>query len=501
MNRTLSVIFTSDTHGYVYPTDYIASGERPMGLLRIASIAAMRDENALYLDGGDTIQGSPLTYYCVSRHQPLPVAALMKHARLDYYTLGNHDFNNGYDYLLEYMNALDARCVCANVRDLTGRAPILPWDVRVMPNGLRVGITGVVTDWVNVWERPENLTNWRITDAAEAAREASAALRAQHVDLALLICHGGFEDDLKTGHHLSDTTENQACRIARECDFDCIFTGHQHIEQEGVMLSDTLVCQPPANAVQYIRAELTPQGPRSARLVRPEQPADAALSERWRPFERALDRFLDAPLGRLNMALRPGDKLQMALHGSPVATFFNMVQLDAMGAEISGTCLANDIRGFDANVTVRDVVSTYVYANTLVVKRLDAAAMKAVLERCAAYFDVRDGQIRISEDFLKPKVAHYNYDFFLGVEYEFDLNRPVGDRVTKLTIGGKPYTDTHTVVMNNYRATGSGGYDVLRSCPTIREDSTSVSEWIIRYLDRRDCVTVPAESSFSVRYC
>lgn len=499
MNPALSVLFTSDTHGYVFPTDYIAPGEQPLGLLRIASIAAARDENTLFLDGGDTIQGSPLTYYCVSRGQPLPIAAIMNEARLDYYTLGNHDFNNGSDYLLRYMRELKARCVCANVEDVTGRAPILPWDIRVMPNGLRVGVTGVVTDWVNVWERPENRTNWRITDAAEAAKRACDALRARHVDLALLICHGGFEDDLATGRHLSDTTENQACRIARECDLDCIFTGHQHIAQEGVWLNGTLVCQPESNGRQYIGATLRPGGPSEAKLYRPEQPAGEALTARWKPFEAALDAFLDAPLGHLNMPLKPQDKLQMALHGSPVANFFNMVQLDATGAEISGTCLANDIRGFQADVTVRDVVSTYVYANTLVVKELDAGAMKAVLERCAEYFDWKDGELCVSETFLKPKIAHYNFDFFMGIEYEFDLTRPVGDRVTKLNFRGKPYTGTHSVVMNNYRATGSGGYPVLKECPTVREDSTGVSEWIIRYLDKMGRVEVPTESGYTVR--
>lgn len=499
MARKLKVMFTSDTHGYVFPTNYIASGELPMGLMRVASIAAQRDEDTLYLDAGDTIQGSPLTYYCISRGKELPISELMNTARLDFYTLGNHDFNNGYDYLMRHMNALNAQCVCANVEDVTGRAPILPWVVHTMPNGLRIGITGVVTTWVPVWERPENMVNWRVTDAVEAAQKACAELRAQGVDMAICIYHGGFEDDLETGKHLSDTTENQACRIARECDFDALFTGHQHIAQQGVMYAGTLVCQPPANAVQYIQAELSEDGTREAQLVIPEQATDADLANRWAQFERELDEFLDAPLGRLNMPLTPGDKLDMAMNGSPVATFFNMVQLAATGAEISSTCLANDIRGFSADVTVRDVVSTYVYSNTLVVKEVDAAALKAALERCAEYFDPSDGELKVSEAFMKPKVAHYNYDFFWGIEYEFDLTRPVGDRVTKLNFQGEPFTGTHTMVMNNYRATGSGGYEALRDCPTIKEDATTVSEYIIRYLDERKYVEVPQESCFSVK--
>lgn len=500
MSRKLNVLFTSDTHGYVFSTDYIAAGERPMGLMRVASAAAQRDENTLYLDAGDTIQGSPLTYYCISRGQELPIAGLMNYARLDYYTLGNHDFNNGYDYLLRYMNALHAQCVCANVQDVTGCAPILPWHIRTLPNGLRVGVTGVTTTWVPVWERPENMTNWRVTDAVEAAKAACNEMRAQGVDLAVCIYHGGFEDDLATGKNLSRTTENQACRIARECGFDALFTGHQHIAQAGVMLADTLVCQTPANAAQYISAELTEEGGRKADLVDPVQPADEQLAAQLTGFGRALDEFLDAPLGRLNMPLIPGEKMDMALHGSPVANFFNMVQLAATGAEISCTCLANDIRGFNDHVTVRDVVSTYVYANTLVVKQVDATAVKAALERCAEYFDLVDGVPQVSEAFMKPKVAHYNYDFYYGIEYEFDLTRPVGDRVVRLDFGGKPFTGTHTLAMNNYRATGSGGYEALRDCPTQREDVTSVSEYIIRYLDERKFVTVPAESCYQVKY-
>ena len=499
MARKLNVMFTSDTHGYVYPTNYIASGELPMGLMRVASAAAKRGENTLYLDAGDTIQGSPLTYYCIIRRKELPIADLMNHARLDFYTLGNHDFNNGYDYLMRYMTALNARCVCANVTDVTGRAPIEPWAIKIMPNGLRVGITGVVTTWVPVWERPENMTNWRVTDAVEAAKRACGELRTQGVDLAVCIYHGGFEDELATGKNLSGTTENQACRIARECGFDALFTGHQHIAQDGVLYAETLVCQPPANAVQYISATLSEDGAHEAHLETPAVPADEALQQRWAQFGRELDEFLDAPLGRLNMPLTPGDKIEMALNGSPVANFFNMVQLAATGAEISCTCLANDIRGFSANVTVRDVVSTYVYANTLVVKEVDAAAVKAALERCAEYFAVENGEIGVSEAFMKPKVAHYNYDYFWGIEYEFDLTRPVGDRVTKLYFDGKPFTGKHTLVMNNYRATGSGGYEALRDCPTLREDATMVSEYIIRYLDEQKYVHVPEESCFRVK--
>ena len=40
---------------------------------------------------------------------------------------------------------MNAECLCANLTDLGGELSVRPWTVRTLENGLRVGITGVVT--------------------------------------------------------------------------------------------------------------------------------------------------------------------------------------------------------------------------------------------------------------------------------------------------------------------------------------------------------------------
>ena len=37
MDKTLTIRYTSDTHGYLYPTNYADMQERPMGLMKLAS--------------------------------------------------------------------------------------------------------------------------------------------------------------------------------------------------------------------------------------------------------------------------------------------------------------------------------------------------------------------------------------------------------------------------------------------------------------------------------
>ena len=60
--KKLKIYFTSDLHGYVYPTDYIEKDKKNIGLLNIIS-NLQKDDNTLIIDGGDTIQGSPFTNF------------------------------------------------------------------------------------------------------------------------------------------------------------------------------------------------------------------------------------------------------------------------------------------------------------------------------------------------------------------------------------------------------------------------------------------------------
>ncbi len=492
----LTIYFTSDTHGSLYPTNFQDALPRPMGLL---SMRFPKDGNTLVIDGGDSLQGSPLTYYCHEKGLPMPVALAMNRLGCDYVTLGNHDFNYGYETLRGHLAALDARCLCANVSDKRGALPIGAWCVRTMENGLTVGLLGIVTDWVSRWEKPENLTEFDVSDPFEAAEQAVRALRPQ-VDVLVGIYHGGFEKDLDTGRVLSRTDENIGCRLCEALPFDLLLTGHQHIAMANITYHGTHVVQTPANAAAYARVTLGEDGRFASELVRPEIPD--ALPPWAVSLYDDLTQWLDTPIGHLSRPLWPGDKLEMALKGSPIADFVNMVQLSASGADASCTSLANELRGFDQDVTVRDVVASYVYSNTLVVLEVTGGVLRKALEQCATYFHVApSGEVSVADSFLRPKQAHYNYDFFYGIEYAFDLTRPSGSRVTHLVRGGQPVAedDPLTLVMNSYRATGAGDFDGYLGCPRVREILTEVSELILNYLGERALVVIPENAPYRVR--
>ena len=504
MNRNLTICFTSDIHGYFSDMDYAQGKPGATGLSRCASTFP-DDGNTLILDGGDTLQGSPFAYWL--SQNPVEGAKVsaraMSLAGYDFVTLGNHDFNYGKQALETYLSNLEARCISANVKGVSG---VERTAVVKLQNGLRVGITGVTTHFVNLWEKPENLTGITVTDAFAAAAAALEELKQARVDVTVCIYHGGFENDLETGELLSDTGENQAYRICRELDFDILLTGHQHQPKADLQLFGTHACQSPDRAKQYVRMDVTvsDKGEVTAhsRLVNPGEPEEG-LAAFLAPLDEENAVFLDQPVGELDIPLEPGEHMEMAVNGSLIANFFNQVQREASGADLSVTSLGNVVKGFNRQVTIRDVVATYVFPNTLKTIRVDRRVLKAALERSAEYFDLDEaGQLQVGQSFLKPIIQHYNYDYLSGLEVTMDIRLPLGDRVTSMLYKGKELEEDRllTLCLNNYRATGTGGYPLYAQCELVKDQPTEISQMIMEYIDRHKHITVDKQQWLHVLY-
>lgn len=133
----------------------------------------------------------------------------------------------------------------------------------------------------------------------------------------------------------------------------------------------------------------------------------------------------------------------------------------------------------------RDLLIAYPYTNTLSVLEITGAVLRQAMERSAAYFTRNDdGTLRVSDCFLEPKVEHYNYDYYMGVSYTYDILPPGGaagrchDRARESPVADD---DVFTICLNSYRASGTGGYDCYVGCPVVREIGTEMSDLILDY--------------------
>lgn len=270
---------------------------------------------------------------------------------------------------------------------------------------------------------------------------------------------------------------------------DLLITGHQH-RSFITKINDTLVTQCASNAQEFAKIEITLENDQckiQSQLVKMKEfLEDQDMLSLIKPWEDETQVWLDQVVGRLSghdYLIR--DPFDARLHKHPLVSLINTIQLDVSKAQLSGVSLFNDPTGFKPVITYRDIVSTYVYPNTLVVKEITGTILKTYLEKCAEYFMVKDGSIIVNPEYDEPKAQHFNYDMVDGIEYTLNISHPIGHRVMDCMYLGKPVLedDIFSLVINNYRANGGGNFDMIVNCPTLSEINIDMTDIMAAFFE------------------
>lgn len=513
----LTILSTSDVHGYVYPTRYrTATDQQAYGWLKAASViravkaAAGPDESVVTIENGDWIQGSPFASYLAQRpatDQAL-FTRLTRELGVDAGVLGNHEFNYGLDYIRHCEAQRNYPLLGANIAGGQAQNIVDAPFVILHRQGVKIAVLGLTTAYVPVWERADHLAGLQFASALETAQHWVPQLR-QQADVVVVAYHGGFEADLTTGVPTERLTgENEGYQLLTQVPgIDALVTGHQHRQIAGVY-QGVATTQPGEKgvAVGAITLELDADHhvvERSARLLPTVEVAPAAdLAQQTAAVQQRVESWLDQPVGQLTGAsLEVTDPMAARLHGHPYLQLINQIEMAAGQTDIAATALFNDdVRGFARQVSLRQLLNSYPYPNTLVVERLSGADLRAALERCASFFTLVEGTVQVAPAFTTPKLALYNYDIYSGIDYQFDLTQPVGQRVTQLEYHGQPIQPDQRldVAMNQYRGNGGGDYPMFTPAKVIREVNTDMAEVIRQYFAAHPVVTGQPQTNFTV---
>ena len=171
-----------------------------------------------------------------------------------------------------------------------------------------------------------------------------------------------------------------------------------------------------------------------------EVEADQEILNLTSDLEAQTQKWLDQPIGKIEGDMVITDSFSVRTCEHPAIEFINKVQMQAAGVDISTTSLFNNLSpGFGTNVTMRDIISNYMFPNTLKVLCVSGQDIKDALEQSASYFMLNEtGNLEVNPAFIHPKPQHYNYDMWEGIEYVLDIRNPIGKRVTTLTYKGEP---------------------------------------------------------------
>ncbi len=517
----VTIFCTSDIHGHVMPVNYGTKEKAHVGLAKYATVVQKmrkKHEHLLVLDNGDLIQGTPLMSHYVKEyaHQKNPIIHIMNKIGIDASVIGNHEFNFGKKVLSDAVEQSDFPWLSANIADAQTKESVFgpPYMIKRLTNGVKIAIIGVTTHYIPYWESPEHIQGLCFQDAYETLQTVVAYVReVEQPDLLIVSYHGGFERDLQTGEPTEALTgENQAYQMCQQIEgVDVMLTGHQHRQLTG-FVNNVCVVQPGSHGRLYgeIQVHLDKQNggwsviEKNAHLhsLKNIEPHPEVLND-MKDLEASTQAWLDEVIGYIEGDMTIQDPLEARIVKHPFIQLMQNIQMEASGVDISVTALLNnDTIGFNTTVTMRDVVFNYMYPNTLVVLELTGKDIKAALEKSAEYFMLNDQhEIVVNRSYLYPKPQHYNYDMWEGIEYTIHVGRPLGSRIADVTYHGKRLKPdgTYHVVLNNYRASGGGNYDMFMNKRVIKVIPKDTVQLIREYFAKHQTVQADVTENYVVK--
>jgi 2',3'-cyclic-nucleotide 2'-phosphodiesterase/3'-nucleotidase len=544
---SLTVMGTTDLHGHVFNWDYFKDAEysdkagNAQGLARISTLVnQVRAEkgrcNTLLLDAGDTIQGTPLTYYyakvdpITAKGGPVhPMAQAMNAIGYDAAALGNHEFNYGLETLRKFEEQLCFPLLGANAVDAKTQRPAFPpyfikkFHVPGLPP-VKVAVLGLTNPGIAIWDKAYVQGKLEFPGLEEQAAKWVPRLKSMGADVVVVSAHSGSSGTSSYGDQLP-YVENSAALVAQQVpDIDAILVGHAHVEIPELRVTNaksgkTVVLSEPlayAERLSLFDVELVFSRGRwsvesvSSKVLNSNSVADDPKITKLLSDEHAkVVEYVNQVVGTATETLTT---VEARYRDAPIIDLITRVQEDVVRAALVGTEYASvpviaqaspfsrtsEIPAGD--VTIRDLSGLYVYDNTLVAKLMTGAQIRAYLEYSAEYFvqTAADAVVDVEKLTNASGRPDYNYDYVSGLSYEVDIARAAGSRIRNLTYSGGALDDAQQFVLavNNYRANGGGAFPFVASAKELWSESTEIrtriSEWVTAkgVLDPKDFASV-----------
>lgn len=473
--QTIAIAATSDLHGRIYSYEYATdSADDDAGIAKTYTIVKkLREEhpNLILMDDGDTLQGNSAELF--NDLEVHPMVEAMNTMGYDIWTLGNHEFNFGKEFIERNISNFDGTVLSANIKNQDDGSEFVNSYQIFNINGARVAVIGIIPPYVPMWEAssPAHFKNLEFDGVLESVKNTVKELDGQY-DILVGSIHMGREDQYG-GTGIYD--------LANEVpEFDVIFGGHEHAKY-AENVNNTPIIEPGAYGWAVAAAEIKVKKVDGKWVLDGTDPitvknmetktveADQEILDKFKSVDEqskaeanvvvgeVTKTFIERPdfiTGEATVTTMPTAQLEP----NAVIELINDVQMkyavdkDGNPAEISAAAFFKS----DANLVAgpfknKDVANIYKYSNTLVGVNITGANLLAYMEWSMSYYNTwKEGDVTISFD---PDVRSYNYDMFSGIEYKVDLSKEAGHRVVNPTLNGEPIDPekTYKLAINNYR--------------------------------------------------
>lgn len=430
---TITILHTNDMHSRIDEGD-------GMGLPKLSTLVKdikAKNPNLLLLDAGDTIHGK--TFANLVKGES--IIKLMNTIGYDAMVPGNHDFNYGYSRLIELAEqTANFPIICANIKN-DGEFLFQPYIIKEI-GGKKIAIFGLATPETLYKSHPDNTKGLDFINPSNAATGIVNELKNQ-VDFIIALTHLGLDAG-------SEFTSEQ---LAKEVSgINLIIDGHSHTElTEGKMIGSTLIVQ----AEDYIKylgrvdINFASEGIKmKASLISKEDAADTVgdskITQLIADENKSQGSILKTVIGSTTVELL-GERQFVRTGETNLGNLLTDAMRILSGADIALTNGGGIRASIDiGEITIEEVLEVLPFGNTVVVKELKGSEIISCLEHGTSKYPEANGSF--------PHVS--------GLSYTIDVAKPLGQRITDVTIGGRALISNqrYTVATNDFMASGGDGY-------------------------------------------
>jgi len=436
-------------------------------------------QGTAFLSAGDNIGAS---LFASSFQGDQPTIDVLNAMGLQASAVGNHEFDKGVaDLTGRVVPAAKWGYLGANV--VVDGTPMKGYSV-VDVNGVKVGVVGAVTQETSTLVSPAGLKGVTFTDPVDAVNRVARELRDGdpangEADVVVAEYHDG--SPTSSGLAAGEAGNAAFAKIVQQTsgDVSALFTAHTHqaytwdgpnpaggtrpVIQTGSYGANigrvTLSVDPATKKVTGYTQENVPV-PTSATGA---NTGDPVVGEVKRIVDRTLaeaatvgNQPVGTVKGDITTAYSGGkrdDRMSESTLGNLVGDFLVDSVADRGGADIAfmnpgglRAELLDDPAGTDGNVTKAEANAVLPFANTVVTTKLTGAQVKKVLE-----------QQWQPAGAARPFLALGTNS---ALTWTYDPTRPVGDRITSVSLEGKPLDAgrTYSVVSQSFLAAGGDNF-------------------------------------------
>jgi 5'-nucleotidase len=464
--------------------------------------------NTVFAAAGDLIGAS--TFESFIAHDKPTIDALNA-SGLEVSSVGNHEFDQGYgDLVNRVMAPYDAttnpyggatwKYIGANVRMKSNNSPALdPTFVKDFGD-VEVGFIGAVTEHLPELVSPGGISDIKVTDIPTEVNAEADALKADGVDLIVLLVHEGAPSTDCATMDDDPTSDFGSIITGVDDNVDAIVSGHTHLSyncsfpvagwagrpvtdrpvvsagQYGYNLNQlTYQVDPATGHPTSIAASILPLTTTSGSpaVTTPNYPADPEVKSIVDAAVAQSDVLGAQPLGDIagpfKRASRPkADQTGFEENRGGESTLGNLVaeaQRWATSSETTGSAqiafmnpgglradmVGNNAGGYPAVLTYKQAATVQPFANTLVNMDLTGAQIQATLEQ-------QWQPAGASRPFLRLGTSN-------GFRYTYDPTAAAGERITGMWLNGRPIeaAQTYSVTVNSFLSTGGDNFTTLAS--------------------------------------